>query len=387
LSRDIEALANVHAAAMRRRILNRNNSGFVFSPAPPQVGILWQPDYEALTDPLAIQQGSRPTATGWDGEQDPDVRGIRRDESIQRVMPGDPLWPTAGDGETYTPSSALRFEALPTLSGAEYLVTVTSGPHPQASTKASVQQTWTFAAGHNLATNDWIRSSAGEMIRILAISVNTATVLRRCSTVPGSQVSPGDSFTVLCGAINDSFENYPTSRAEVMGRRAATGSAAPSSWPDPENSVRWYRLRYLFPTDWANDPDLWGVTCLQIKQQYGGSPPISLEAEDGNTLSVAGVKTTRTTIGSLNKGNWMQVLMGIKFSTSSTVGWLHIEVNGSVIINQRSQATMDTLSGGADPSYLKQGLYRNFAHTITHVVYASAPVVAYDRDSALNAPV
>ena len=165
---------------------------------------------------------------------------------------------------------------------------------------------------------------------------------------------------------------YVAPRAEVYGRWMEP-TTAPESWPDPVGSERWYAFDLFVPIDFPTATDTRWLTLTQWKGQHGGSPPVALEI-NRNDLRVGGAQGWNLpsgNLGPLEKGQWTRLVVGMKFSPDPTVGWIEVYRNGVLKVVRTPLATMDRTSTGADPVYLKQGLYRSSQWNVTHVLYFS----------------
>jgi hypothetical protein len=69
----------------------------------------------------------------------------------------------------------------------------------------------------------------------------------------------------------------------------------------------------------------------------------------------------------------------MKLSTSAATGWIEALRDGVQKVPRTAVATMDAYGSDADPIYLKQGLYRDVAWSVTHVVYFGPVLVSPTR--------
>lgn len=175
-------------------------------------------------------------------------------------------------------------------------------------------------------------------------------------------------------------------RAEVYARNpvGTWGGTAPVNWPDPVGSERWYTFDVYVPTDFATATDTRWLTFAQWKGLYGGSPPIALEIKrDGFRLGGARTNTgfipADGNLGKMTKGAWTRIVVGMKHSPDPATGWVEVWRDGALALPRTKVATMDRANGGADPTYLKQGIYRDSRWTTTHVLHFGPTTISAER--------
>lgn len=202
----------------------------------------------------------------------------------------------------------------------------------------------------------------------------TVTVVRALQghTIPGVPVLSGDTFQVAGGDVSNSGGSYAASRAETRGDYASPSSTAPSLWPYPVNSTIFLRCKLFFPsllfptptgTDW--------IVVTQIKGQYGGSPPTSLEVSTSGTMKLQLADGADLNFGAITRNMWHEVVLGVKLSPVHATGWAEVWWNGANVIPRFNVATMEYQSDGVtpDPIYLKQGLYKPKSWAADHTIY------------------
>ena len=152
-------------------------------------------------------------------------------------------------------------------------------------------------------------------------------------------------------------------RSEVQADAATTGGT--------EGQVRWYRFSTKFdPTFPQNHADLgWAVT-NQWHPDGPGSPPVSWSPamKNGywsltiNKQSSPGVYLEDFSIFDtpVAVGQWHDVTMQIRWSTSDTEGWIRLWLNGirQTFLNGVDTYFVRTLVPGATTVYYKEGYYR-----------------------------
>lgn len=185
---------------------------------------------------------------------------------------------------------------------------------------------------------------------------------------------------------------YLANRSEVYDRAASPTSTAPAQWPDPVGSDRWYGWSVYVPSDFATSDDagLW-LNTSQWKGQYGGSPPIALEIYRGRWRlggTKGNAKFASTTLPLVTKGAWTTFLLGMHFSPDPALGWLTLILNDVTAIPVTPMATMDYQADAvtADPTYLKQGIYRAPTWPDIHVLYYSPMRVGDSSDFTAPSP-
>lgn len=216
-------------------------------------------------------------------------------------------------------------------------------------------------------------------------SIQVATSAMRPSEVQAPDVIT--RFELRPGDLYDS-SGYVASRAEVYGRLPTPSSTAPSEWPDPVGSTRWYGVRLFVPDDFQTTDDTSWIVVTQWKGLRGGSPPLALEIKRdslrlGGARTNAGLIPNDGSLGPLRRGQWTTLHVGISLSPDPMSGWVEVWRDGAQLIPRTSVATMDTIGGVVDPIYIKQGIYRGgpaWSET-THVLYFGPSQVASTREA------
>lgn len=303
----------------------------------------------------------------WQGEQQPRVRGVEQNRIT--VVTGASV-PGSGINK---PTGAMRVELRPYHNN-DIVVTATADATSTATTLSLSN-----ADAALLADRDFLHNArTGEMLRVNGIPSETTVTVSRAQNTTAAAILAGDTFTVPCGDVNDSGGSYATSRSEVYGRFANFSTDDPTTWPDSAGSERWYSWSIYLTPDYPTheDVNLW-ESIMQIKGQFGGSPPLALELYH-STYRLGGTKGLYTGLGGVRKGQWDTFAFGIKLSPNPAVGWIEVWRNGIQVMARRTQATMDYKSDGVtpDPIYIKQGVYRDTAWAETHIAYYSPLIVA-----------
>lgn len=154
-------------------------------------------------------------------------------------------------------------------------------------------------------------------------------------------------------------------RSEVLTTASASGGT--------EGQIRWYRFSTKFDTTFPmNHADLgWGLTNQwHATPDSVGSPPFGMYVDQRNgywslTIQKQSRPGTYEKVFSiwdtpLDRGNWHDITMQVKFSTSDSSGWIRLWQNG---VQQRFVDGSDTyrvrtLIPGTTSVYYKEGYYR-----------------------------
>jgi hypothetical protein len=153
-------------------------------------------------------------------------------------------------------------------------------------------------------------------------------------------------------------------RSEVGADEATTGGT--------EGQIRWYRFSTKFDSTFPqNHADLgWAVTNQWHQDTPTGSPPVSwtVGMKNGywsltiNKQSSPGVYLQEFSIFDtpLAAGQWHDVTMQIRWSTSATEGWVRLWLNGirQTFVNGADTYFVGTLIPGTNTVYYKEGYYR-----------------------------
>lgn len=170
---------------------------------------------------------------------------------------------------------------------------------------------------------------------------------------------------------------YLASRAEVFDRLPNPTTLPPIQWPDPIGSTRWYEWSLFVPVGHAVDTTglVW-FTCTQWKGLTGNSPPVSIEIKN-SFLRLGGTRTNRGLVpndgnlGAISFGSWTKLKVGILHHPDPAVGWIEVWRDDVQVQSRLPLSTMDYQADGTtpDPTYLKQGIYRDIRWAVTHVLH------------------
>lgn len=314
----------------------------------------------------------------WFREQETYVRGIRQNDRMQIVAAGS----VPGSGANKPASGALRTE-IRSFHNNDFTITATAA-------KLASDTVLTFSTGDVALMFDkdfMVNNVTGELIRVNGAPSGTSlTVIRGTTNTTAQPVTIGDTFTVYGGDVGDSGSTFVASRCEVYDRfPAGGGNTDPLLWPDPVGTVRWYGCSYYLPADFAltgGGSNPW-LIMTQWKGQFGGSPPRALEVDADAGAFVFGGTRTRRGLGSLQLGQWTRFVFGFRWDTSAVNGWSTVYKDGALIVPKQFEATMDKHSTGADPIYLKEGIYRTKTWTPTHIIHVGPIKVGTTIDDVL----
>ncbi len=200
-------------------------------------------------------------------------------------------------------------------------------------------------------------------------------------TIMRSEVRPGETYT--------GGDGHTAPRSEVYGRIPKDRTTPAAAWADPPGSERWYDFKVFLPNGFPVATDTRWFTFTQWKGLNGGSPPIALEIKRsglrlGGTRTNAGLVPGDGSLGPIAFGQWTRLTVGIKFSTDAGEGWVQVYRDGVAALPRTPLATMDVVNGSADPMYLKQGIYRSAAWTVTQALYFSPMTVTNTQPSGLS---
>lgn len=170
-------------------------------------------------------------------------------------------------------------------------------------------------------------------------------------------------------------DGYTAPRAEVYARHAVPGATPADRWPDPPGSERWYDLTVLVPTGHQFATDARWLTITQWKGYRGGGPPLALEVKRGDFV-LGGRRGGHVGLGVIRPGHWTRFTVGIQYAVD---GWVEVHRDGVSVLPRRTVASIDLIDGRPDPVYLKQGIYRDTAWTVPHVLYFGPTKVGTSR--------
>lgn len=180
------------------------------------------------------------------------------------------------------------------------------------------------------------------------------------------ELRPYDDLTIDGLADGDVNPSGNKSRAECYGMYPESASSKPwPQWPFYQNGGEWWiRFGVWLPTNWTYNDSWWLILC-QLKQFYGGSPPLEIGI-DSHQFKLEGNRNVF--LAPATREVWHDFLLHIKFAPDIT-GGLEIWLDDQNVFPWWNGATMDTYNGAPDPTYIKQGIYRVTSWDVTHVAY------------------
>jgi hypothetical protein len=367
-------------------------------------GLLWEPDYSTeLLDGVGIGTGEPSITNGglipgrlWHSIQPPYVRGVPQ-KNVFNVFTGSNV--PGATSDPYRPAGAFNAQIETSSTSSDFTITATADA---TSTDTTVTFSVSDAAklvypGLGSATiGDFINNgNTHEHMRVTAQPVNGVVSVLRAQESTAAAVTAGDIFTIPTGEINPSA-GY-SSRSEVYGRFPAASFIDPVDWPDPVGSTRWYGISYYLPADMDTITGQGWWICTQFKGEFGGSPPLALsidwssDTENGKgTWKLEGTEGHPTvSIGDIKLGTWTRMVFGIHWDNVTVAnggtGWVEIYRDGVQMVAQTPACTMDSHGSGADPIYLKNGIYRTIAWKATHNVYIGPPKIGTAMTDVMDA--
>jgi uncharacterized protein (TIGR03382 family) len=189
--------------------------------------------------------------------------------------------------------------------------------------------------------------------------------------------------------FGDKYNGYSDSRSLMTG---------PSQLWEDEGNERWYRWQVMWPTDYVgsypkwdqlSDPTArsWAGSVVEWHHDAGGavetgSAPLYIGADDSNIwLCLVDQATSacreNLTLAPLIRGHWHDFVMHAKWSSSSSVGFLEIWIDGVQVLPLHYGSNMYP----GMRNYLTVGLYRNGEIGDPNLLYPNGTHV-YGTDGA-----
>lgn len=178
-----------------------------------------------------------------------------------------------------------------------------------------------------------------------------------------------------------------TERSEVAATTDQTGGT--------EGQVRWYAFSTKFDPTFPMDHAAlgWGLTNQWHADLPEGSPPFGMYVDQVNgqwSLTIQKQSSPGVYLDvfpiwntALDSGNWHDIKMEVKFSTSDAIGWIRLWQNGvrQTFLDGSDTYSVRTLIPGTASVYYKEGYYRE-SMAPTGIVYHSGFRCA-DSEAAL----
>jgi hypothetical protein len=176
-------------------------------------------------------------------------------------------------------------------------------------------------------------------------------------TIPGSSTSDDG---ICCGSRN---ELLPSFRDLVPG------------------DDLYFQLSTFLAPGFPVDADWQVIT--QFKQNFDGSPPLSLNVEQGQYRVEGGYghpggsRQFIVNIGEATTGTWVEWVLHVKFSSDPAVGFVEVWKDGAIALPKYFPpgGTLYPDPSGVDGGYVKTGLYRDPGITTPGTLYIAGWVI------------
>jgi hypothetical protein len=127
----------------------------------------------------------------------------------------------------------------------------------------------------------------------------------------------------------------------------------------------------------------------QFKQNFDGSPPLSLNVEEGQYKieggygHPAGPRQFIEPVGAVTVGTWVDWVLHVKFSADPRVGFVEVWQNGAEVLPRFAPpgGTLYPGKGDRAGSYVKTGPYRDPAVTTPETMYLDNWRIGTSRDA------
>jgi Polysaccharide lyase len=180
-------------------------------------------------------------------------------------------------------------------------------------------------------------------------------------------VAQGQTAARIEVKYGDVFNGYSDSRSLLTG--------PPQLWED-EGSERWYRWQTLWPQDWVGSYPKWDELSNPAARSHGGSivvwhhdangsvetgsAPLYIWGDDANIVLCLVNQATSTcrekiNLAPLQRSHWHDFVVHAKWSSSASVGFLEIWIDGVNVLPLHFAANKYP----GMRNYLIVGLYRN----------------------------
>lgn len=202
--------------------------------------------------------------------------------------------------------------------------------------------------------------------------------------------APTYSAGVVSDAVKGNAGRFEVRNGDVPpfggGERSEVSAGSSSTTTmGTEGQIRWYEFSTKFDVNFPmNHKDLgWGTTNQWHAPSDCCSPPVEWGPSNSangqwslvlNRQSAPGVflSSPEVFITPLDRGNWHNIKMEIKWSTSDTVGYVRVWQNGvpQTLTNGSTTYFGRTLTpGDANGGYYKEGYYRKAGIPATGIIY------------------
>ncbi|AEI62722.1 polysaccharide lyase [Corallococcus macrosporus] len=148
------------------------------------------------------------------------------------------------------------------------------------------------------------------------------------------------------------------------------------------DSTWYYKWSTLFPADYPLD-DGWQVFAQWHQMGCCGSPPVEFYVRGEEMhLRVGGVKGQVLWTAPLNRGDWHDFVLQVKWSSDAKKGFVQLWHNDEVVVPKTFIATQF----GKELNYLKLGLYRDDAIRPEASVYHDGFTMASTLEAVMPPP-
>ncbi|PTL77680.1 carbohydrate-binding protein [Vitiosangium sp. GDMCC 1.1324] len=149
---------------------------------------------------------------------------------------------------------------------------------------------------------------------------------------------------------------------------------------EPEGSEYYYKWSTEFASDFPS-ANTWQLFTQWHHEGLNGSPPVEFYVRGERIyLRVGGQDTGDVWSTPLVRGQWLDFIFHVKWSSNARVGFVELYYNGQLVLPKKYVATM--YPGALN--YLKIGLYRDAAVGPVGVVYHDGWTMARDLQDVLN---
>jgi hypothetical protein len=149
---------------------------------------------------------------------------------------------------------------------------------------------------------------------------------------------------------------------------------------EPAGSEYYYRWSTMFDTTFPS-VKTWQLFTQWHHEGNSGSPPVEFYVYGEEIrLNIGGNPGTIVWRTPLVRGQWLDFIFHVKWSSNASVGFVELYLNGQLVLPKRLIATQ--YSGQLN--YLKVGLYRNDTVTQTGIVYHDGWTMARSLQDVLS---
>jgi len=230
---------------------------------------------------------------------------------------------------------------------AEIPADVTADPSDERSAPA-------MTADNSAARTGLIFEQTSESSSALSLALNSLTQWNSLAKCCSYSIGRNSSYK-RAGSYSFRYELNKYDK-DVAGSKRTEANRYSGSEPVVKVE-RWYGMSYYLGSDYVTDKAPEIVT--QWQSPKGVQPPLAIWTYNGHWMVArsygsTSIKTTTTDIGAYTKGAWTDIVVHVKWSTSSD-GLIEVWKNGSKVY---TYAGSNTYSGQSKGNYLKTGIYK-----------------------------